>query len=155
MSSELTKIQFEIPGADWHPHRVESLWATPVGEGVFRLANSPFFTKGYSFLDEVFAEIDPETGVNVAKGMAKKSGHSTYLLWVAGGTDENSVFLEYWKPLEEIGCSFEGFDAKLLAVDIAAETDIYEAYRLMENGELAGVWDFQEQDVGHELRQSS
>ncbi|MEO8158004.1 MAG: DUF4265 domain-containing protein [Betaproteobacteria bacterium] len=149
MPGELVKVLFELPVADWYSAATETLWATPLGDGQYRLENSPFYASGYSFLDVIFAEFDPEQGFPVVRRALKKSGHSTYALWVINGIDSNGMFAAYWEPIEKLGCSFEGIDGKLLSVDVPPGADIHEAFHLMESGKSAGVWDFQEQDVGH------
>jgi hypothetical protein len=151
MSGDLTKVLLELQQTHWHSSGSETLWATPLGDNLFRLENSPFYAQGYSFLDVVFAEFDPEQGFPVVREVVRKSGHSTYAFRVENGVESNGTFSVYWEPLENIGCSFEGADNVLLSVDVPAETNIHEAYRLMQVGEDAGAWEFQEQDVGHEV----
>ena len=149
MTGSLVKVLFELNPEDWHSGGTETLWATPLGEGIFRLENSPFYAPQFSYLDEVLAEFDPEHGFYVVRKTVKKSGHSTYLLRVTNGIESNGLFSTYWEPLERIGCTFERADGTLLSVDVPKNTDNHEAYRLMESGEMARAWDFQEQDVGH------
>jgi hypothetical protein len=68
-------------------------------------------------------------------------------------------FDEYWKGLQDLGCTFESKSIKtawgdriLYAVDVPAETDIYAAYSIFSDGERENVWIFQEGHVGHKLR---
>jgi hypothetical protein len=149
MSTELTKVLIELPLADWYSERSETLWATPLGDGRYRLENSPFYARGYSYQDVVFAEFVHEKGFPVVRNAVKKSGHSTYSLWISNGVESNATFAKSWEPIEALGCTFEGVKGKLLSVDIPAGTNIQEAYRLLQSGEDAGAWHFQEQDVGH------
>lgn len=151
MSNDLTKVLIEIPKTDWHSISTETLWAKALGDNLFRLENSPFYAKGYSFLDTVWADFDPQRGFPVVRKTIQRSGHSTYALYVSSGVESNNAFSSHWEPLGEIGCSFEGADNKLLSVDVPAKTNIFEAYRLMQAGEDAGAWGFQEQDVGHNI----
>lgn len=50
------KIVFELEADAWHGSSTESLWATPVGYGSFKLLNSPFYVFNVSFQDFVFAD---------------------------------------------------------------------------------------------------
>ncbi len=43
---------------------------------------------------------------------------------------------------------------RLLALDEAPNADIYAAYDALSRGEAAGVWDFEEAHVGHQVRRS-
>ncbi len=149
MNATHVKVLFELPPADWYSAATETLWATPLGNGQFRLENSPFYARGYSFKDIVFAEFDQERNAPIVRDVISRSGHSTYALWVANGIGSNGNFAVHWEPIGSLGCTFEGRDGNLLAVDVPYNTDIHEAYRLMQNGEDAGVWHFQEQHVGH------
>ena len=56
---------------------------------------------------------------------------------------------ELLAALQEIGCTYERVGARLVAVDVPPETDIYKAYELLDAGEKAGVWGFQEAHWGH------
>ena len=86
--------------------------------------------------------------------VAVSGGHSTYRIMMPSkrGAENNPIFEEYWKPLEEIGCSFEGFDATIIAVDVPPQTDIYKAFNLLQAGEDDGVWSFEEGHCGHQLK---
>lgn len=149
MSAKLEKVLFELQEAEWHSAGTETLWATPLLANEFRLENSPFYARGYSFEDVVFAQFDSARGFPVVQRVVRKSGRSTYALRVIQGIASNKRFLLYWEPLEKIGCTYENADGVLLIVDVPAQTRIHEAYRLLEIGEHAGVWEFQEQNVGH------
>lgn len=142
---------FILPEADFHSASTETLWATPLGKDMYQLDNTPFYAEGFSFKDVVLAPFDDTEGFPVVKNSVKKSGHSTYLIWVPSGIKDNPDFDVYWNPLENLGCSFEGIDGKMIAVDIPATTDIHTAYGLMDSGLENDIWDFKEQDVSHPL----
>lgn len=145
----LAKVLIRVEPADWHSVGTETLWATPTGPNTYRLENSPFYAKGFSYLDVVLAEFDEGEGIIVAQRVVEASGRSTYALWVIASFDSNGEFAKYWQPIEELGCTFEGARNRLLSVDVPTTTDVTEAYRLMQLGEDAGVWHFQEQNYGH------
>jgi hypothetical protein len=148
-TATLAKVLIRVKPADWHTVGSETLWATPVGPSAYRLENSPFYAKGFSYLDVVLAEYDAGEGFPVAQRVLQCSGRSTYALWVIAGVESNGEFAKYWQPIEELGCTFEGARSKLLSVDVPASTDVAEAFRLMQLGEDAGVWYFQEQNYAH------
>ena len=148
-TSALTKVLLRVEPADWHSAPSETLWATPVSSDAYRLENSPFYAKGFSYRDIVRAEFDPAEGFPVAQRVLESSGHSTYAIWVIAGVESNGEFGKYWQPLEDIGCTFEGARNQLLSVDVPATTNVVDAFRLMQIGEDAAVWYFQEQNYAH------
>jgi hypothetical protein len=149
MSTGFVKVLIELPLADWYSESTETLWATRLESGHYRLENSPFYARGYSFRDVVHAEFVEDLGFPVVRNAVEKSGHSTYAVWVSEGVEGNEQFAKSWEPINALGCSFEGVRGKLLSVDIPANANIREAYRLLQMGEDEGAWHFQEHDVGH------
>lgn len=150
-TSTLTKVLIPVEPADWHSVGSETLWATPVGPSVYRLENSPFYAKGFSYLDIVVAEFVAAEGFPVVQCVLQASGRSTYTLWVIAGVDDNGMFAKYWQPIEDLGCTFEGAHSKLLSVDVPSLADVSKALSLMQLGEDAGVWYFQEQNYAHTM----
>ena len=148
-TSTLAKVLIRVEPADWHSVVSETLWATPVGPSTYRLENSPFYAKGFSYFDVVLAEFDAAEGFPVAQRVLQASGRSTYALWVVAGVESNGEFAKYWQPIEDLGCTFEGVRSQLLSVDVPASTDVAEAFRLMQLGEDAGGRYFQEQNYAH------
>ena len=156
---KLVKVQFRLDPQDWHGSASEGLWAEPIKRSrvgqIFQLNNSPFFARGVSFLDIVYAV--PSTdglGMEFA-GVVERSGHSTYMLLVPL-LQEN--FDLYWNKLEKLGCSFEKTkiitsegEKILYTVDVPPAADIYAMYSILEQGEHDSVWIFQEGHVGHKL----
>jgi hypothetical protein len=131
----LVRVLFQLGPGAWGGTVTERLWAEPVGTDRYRLRNTPFFAFGVSAEDVVFAE--PVDGQLTFKGVSIRGGHSTYRIVVLNADG----FADGWAPLEALGCTFEEGD--LLAVDVPQQTDIYEAYRLLELGVDAGVWEFE------------
>jgi len=81
----------------------------------------------------------------------KRGGHSTYRLMVSPEAI-GPTFESRWDRLSEIGCGLERASARFVAVDVPPRTDIYAAYDLIEDGQLAGVWLFEEGHCGHSVR---
>ncbi len=142
---DLVKILFELDGDAWHGYSTETLWAEPVGGTRYRLRNSPFYAFGVSAEDIVFAKAD--SGVLRFHGVSIAAGHSTYRILRADVGD--ATFERLWRPLAELGCSYE--EGKVLAVDVPPNADIYQVYALLEAGEESGAWEFDEGHCGHAL----
>jgi uncharacterized protein DUF4265 len=63
------------------------------------------------------------------------------------------AFRTAWERLQALGCTYEQASSHLLLVDVPPHADIYAVYVLLEEGENAGVWDFEEGHCGHPLRE--
>lgn len=141
---DLVRIVFTLEADAWHGSATERLWAEPTDGGFYRLRNTPFFVFGVSAEDVVSAERG-ERGLSFVEAV-DRGGHSTYRIRRYPETDDNT-FRKYWMPLQELGCSYEG--GPVLAVDVPPLTDIHEAFGLLEAGQQAGAWDFEEGHCGH------
>jgi hypothetical protein len=142
----LTKIVVQLDTADWHSYATESLWCQRLPDGGYRLDNVPFLAKGLSCYDVVEAR-ETASGLEVV-AVRLRSGHSTYRFVVPPDAPE-AAWERYWLPLEQVGCTYERATRRLFAVDVPPETDIHAAFRLLEAGERAGVWTFEEGHCGH------
>lgn len=87
---------------------------------------------------------------NVMRALVERGGHSTYRIFVSNSAPLKR-FPEFWLPLEGLGCTVERATERLFGVDVPPEADIYKVYDLLQAGEAASVWGFQEAHVGHAL----
>jgi hypothetical protein len=134
-----------------HGHATETVWAERVGDGRFRLRSVPFYANGLGFGDIVNTQV--EDGKNVVQSVSLRSGHSTYRAFIKDPAQvADELFNCYWIPLQEIGCTYERATEHLIAIDVPGNTDLDAAYALLEAGERAGVWEFEE---GHSSRSGS
>jgi hypothetical protein len=152
----LTLVFFKLDPTDWPGLHTESLWAEPIaraqGGDLFVVRNSPFCTRDVSYLDVVRAV----PGIHVRgldfAGLIGSRGHSTYRLLVQ---EDRGDFEKYWKKLQNLGCTYEGGEVgagTLYSVDVPDTTDIYEVYKILEEGQKDGVWMFDEGRVGHPIK---
>jgi hypothetical protein len=145
---EMVKIAFAIARAA--PGRItgETLWAERVGRDRFRLANTPFHVRGVSFGDVVFGR-EAADGRLAFAGVSIRGGHSTVWLTLVADHD-GSVFRAAWAPLRSLGCTYEGFQRRFLAVDVPPCADLAAVRRILRAGEAAGAWDeVEEAHCGH------
>jgi hypothetical protein len=146
-TSNVAKIVLPLDSAEWHRASAETVWAERLYDDTFRLKNTPAYAYGLSFDDVVFAPI--VEGRPTFDRLIESSGHSTYRLFLKNGYTSSSIeFEKLWEPLQELGCTFEG-SPHLVAVDVPAEVNIYDAYRLFEKGEAADIWEFDEGKCAH------
>ena len=143
----LARVRFRLAENDWHGVGSERLWAEELSPGKFKLRNSPFYARGVSLADVVSTTWAADGGNDFVAAVAR-GGHSTYRIFAKHDV-ESSDFLETWRLLERIGCTFEKATGHLIAVDVPATTDIHETYRLLQLGEERGAWEFEEGHCGH------
>ena len=147
-TSGLGKVTFRLEPGAWHGSATETVWAEPVAPGQYRLCNVPFYAFDVSYGD-VVGTVE-ETGCLVFSSVLRRGGHSTYRLLLKDPLRDQ--FESFWKPLAECGCTYEEGHRPLLAVDVPADADIFEVYRRLEAGELAGIWSFEEGHCGHQVK---
>jgi len=156
---QLVKITFEENLHELCRGGTESLWAglirTPAGF-TYELLNSPFYVRGISYLDRVYAS-PSEWGLKYRK-IAERGGHSTYWLLVPASSTR---FEEFWKPLQVLGCTYESGNQNLqsgpathYSVDVPPNTNIHEVYNLLAKGQAAKVWGFAEGHCGRPIDRS-
>ncbi|HYG69582.1 MAG TPA: DUF4265 domain-containing protein [Anaeromyxobacteraceae bacterium] len=142
--SRLVKVSFRLD-----PERVgfrgEHLWAERVGSNRFRLLNIPFHAPGFGYHDVVFAK-RRRTGELYVTGVSLRSGHSTFWIVVADGAGE--AFPRWWARLKALGCGYES-TGHVYATDVPPETSLDHVYAILDAGEAAGVWTFEEAHRGH------
>jgi Domain of unknown function (DUF4265) len=152
-TEHLVKIRFPLDPADWKDLKSESLWAREIAPGRYRVKNSPFYVYGISAEDVVYAR--DQEGVLTFVSVYKRAGHSTYRILLKPEESVKSArFLQNWMPLEDIGCAYELAKSRWLAVDVPPQADIFVAYQLLEKGEAAKVWTFEEAHCGHPVEKT-
>ena len=97
--------------------------------------------------DVVFARVETD-GQLVFAGVSLHAGHSTYRIIPAA--QASALLEEPLRALKELGCTWEEVPPqRLLSVDVPSSVNVFEVYRLLEAGESAGVWSFEEGHCGH------
>lgn len=142
----MLKIIFRVAPTDWHGNERESIWAEDLGDGRYRLENSPFCAYGYSYEDVVEARPD-ENGDLIVGRIAERGGHSTYRIMIPKRSA--AKFEKYWKPIEKLKCTYERATGSFVAVDVPPEADIDAVFKLLKRGEADGVWGFEEAHCQH------
>jgi hypothetical protein len=141
--SSLHKIVVKLDPNAWHGHATETLWAEKVGQGRYRLRSVPYFARGLSVEDIVNTEKEEDR--DVITNVSIHGGHSTYRMFLATDiSPESSAFIDHWRALSALGCTFERASQHLFAVDVPSAADIRRVYELLSRGEGDGVWEFEE-----------
>ncbi len=111
------KVFFELQQDEdgYPPVTCESLWATPVGNGLYRFDNIPFFARGVAYEDVVSA------------------------------VRRDAKAPELRRELEALGCDTEqSHIPNLFAVDVPPSVSLEEVRRLLETGDASEHWEYEE-----------
>ena len=105
---------------------VETLWASPLGNDLYRLENSPWYAYGVSWQDVVEAH-SPETGdLPQFVRVVEKSGHRTIRIILKPPTDESTESQAVLDRVCALGCSYEGANRSYIAIDLPPSVDLDE-----------------------------
>lgn len=142
-------IPLEQDEDGYPPAGSERLWAAQVGEGLFRIANIPFFARGIALGDIVSAvqEEQADEGVLRFGQVVQPSGHSTLRVVVY---DEAQV-LAMCTLLKQMGCSTERSHLpRLVAVDVPPEVSLDALRNVLAPGREQERWDYEEACLAQE-----
>ena len=133
----LTRDEDGYPPADW-----EHLWGRRLEESLYALDNTPFFARGVSFGDVV--RVERRDGLNIYREVVQPSGHST--LRVILFEQAQAEVLRH--RLRGLLCATEQSHIPgLVAVDVPPSADLTEVRRFLDEGEQAGLWEYEEAAV--------
>ena len=121
-TSNMTKIR--LVGS--RPSDIETLWATPLGADLYRLENSPFFAYGISWQDVIEAKRHSESDVPEFVRRVRKSGNRTLRVIFENSRLAEPTAQTVLRELQRLGCSYEGMQPHLVAVNVPPEARIEE-----------------------------
>ena len=128
MSTGQVKVSFNLNQDEGHGYDTETVWAEALGEGFFRILNSPFFALGISQEDIVRASRDGE--LYHFQQVVQRGGHSTYRLFLQRGlTVHEDAFKQRWRELAALYRTFENADDRLAVVDVPPHSEWHKFIR--------------------------
>ncbi|QDU82534.1 hypothetical protein Pla110_42920 [Polystyrenella longa] len=116
----LSKINFLLEQDEdgWPPVTAESLWAIEREEGMYEIANIPFFVRGIAYGDIVKAST--ETGELIFEEKVEYLGHITLRIILY----DLSCMKRVCEELEKLGCDWEGSHLNnLISVDVPPQSE--------------------------------
>lgn len=122
---KLEKIHVDLPN-HWAIGG-ESMWATPLGNDLYRIENVPFYAYGLNFLDVVHATPDSDDTIPEIRKVVNPSGHRTYRIIFSKDTDREKQ-KELLDSLMIYETSIERANSTLVAVDIKPSGDHLAVY---------------------------
>ena|SRR5690242_3833102 len=116
-SEPSAKVLFRVPKDDGSAE-VETLWASPLGEDLYRLENLPFFAYGVSFQDIVYAPLSEVEGFPTFERVHSSSGNKTVRIILAAAAQPGNASRRLLDGLVALGCEYEGANRTYIAVNI-------------------------------------
>ncbi len=92
---------------------VETLWAFDLGQGQYKLDNTPWYAYCVSTGDVIEAEREDPAGFPVFKRVVAKSGYRTVRI-----TSDTDFTDDLFEEIKSLGCSFEGANRRYVAIDV-------------------------------------
>lgn len=130
LTSPDSKVLFRVPEDDGS-FRVETLWATALGNDEFKLDNSPFYAYSVSWEDVVYAPVDLAEGMPTFVRVIRKSGHRTVRVIfdppVQAGNDSERVL----RGLVSLGCTYEGANRGYMSIDVPPSVQLESVRRYL------------------------
>ena len=125
--SKMVKVLIRTPFG-----RFESMWATPLGGGKYRLENSPFQSYGLSYHDVVEAvPSKEEMMLPVVSRVHTKSGDRTIRAHVKEGL-ETEKGKRVLAVINQLGSNYEGANKTILAINVPPSCDLEVLCRTLE-----------------------
>ncbi len=134
-----SKVLFRVPN-DNGSAEVETLWATALGNDLYRLENSPFYAYSMSWLDVVYAPYDEDEDRPTFQRIAEKSGHKTVRVIFDPPVEDGNESDRVLKKLVNAGCSYEGANPTYIAIDIPSGVDLEDVRQLLIDAEMQ--WEY-------------
>lgn len=111
------KVVFRVVEEDGSVH-VETLWATSLGDDLYKIDNSPFYAYGVSWEDVVFAPVDPEEGCPTFARVVSKGGNRTVRIIFDPPVQEGNESSRVLQGLVALGCTYEGANRGYMSVNV-------------------------------------
>lgn len=136
----LTKVYVELQ--DNQQAATESFWAETLGDNLYRLRNTPFYTYGLNFYDIVYARTLSEEHLPVILKVHTYSGHKTLrVIFTDNATPtERMVRLS---GLNKFNAFYENADGTLFAIDIEPQGNYQAVCDALYKWEQEGVLSYE------------
>jgi len=115
----LVKVRLQGPDEE-----IETLWARPLGDQLFELANTPWYAFGLSWHDVIEARVQTPEGFPEFVRVARKSGHRTVRVILSPPADVSAESQSVLDGLRALGCGYEGMRSRFIAVNVPPGADL-------------------------------
>lgn len=106
---------------DYPPAASEGVWAEQQPDGLYRIANLPFYSQDVCYDDEVAVQIEAD-GLKWFRQVGRSSGNSTLrVVFFKAGRERIPEVLE---RINALGCRWEGMSQAFFAVNVPASVPL-------------------------------
>lgn len=144
---EPVKVRFALDRDEdgWPPAESEGLWAFPVGDGLFRLDNTPWFARGVAAEDVVEAQAGTD-GVPWFVRVRERGGRVVVRVIPSADGPLNGDRQAVLDAFAQLGVNGEGMSSpiSMVALDIGPDAPLARVKSLLASGESDGRWDYEE-----------
>ncbi len=142
---EIQKVSFRLGKNHWSGYLGESMWATQLSSGIYRLENLPLYVDNISFEDTFIAKkVD---GIMCFEKVLSRSGNSTYRFFRSKGIHQD-IFAKYLNLFSKHGCG-SICCGSVYSVNIPKDANLIQIHKLFEVGGDSGIWEFEVAHCGH------
>ena len=154
---DFQKLRFEVEKDEdgWPPVGSEGLWAVPLGDGLYRLDNIPWFAWVVA-ADDVFRAEADDDGVLWAREKVQASGNCTIrVVPFSEGPlkGDRKAVLDVFSALGAEG-EGAGPNDNLVALNVPAGADLAKIKDRLQQGEADGSWAYEEGCITQLWRES-
>lgn len=118
-----SKVLFKVINEDGSVD-AETLWATNLGNDKYKLDNSPFYAYSVSWEDIIYAPYDDDEQFPTFERVVEKSGNRTIRIIFDPPVEDGNKSDRLLQGLVELGCSYEGANRSLMAINIPQSADL-------------------------------
>lgn len=115
---DLTKVQFYDPDVGY-----ENLWATDIGNGLYRIESVPFFVYGISVGDIVSAKPDADGRLEFV-AVESTSKNRTLRARAEGFAVTDQKGKNLTEKLDSLGCKTETLKPRVIAISVPPEVNL-------------------------------
>ena len=155
-AQDLIKVWFRfVPRENWLPYDEEGMWAIPLGDDVVQIDNIPFLVPGVAQEDRVRITTDAD-GLHRAVERVEWSGNFTIRVLPEHDGPIGPSVQAVREQFTPFGVTAEGFsaDLPLTALNIPADADLSAVKALLQQGQEAGWWWYEEACIGDAWREA-
>ena len=115
---------------------VETPWVVDLGNGRYRMENSPFYFYGIAPGDIVSAEYSEEEQGLVFKEVLDKSGSKLVRVIFDNPANQEGPEKTHIEALVRMGCSYEGSNPKYICIEIPSNVELVEICNYLTNNQI-------------------
>ena len=145
------RFRLEPDNHGWPPAESEGLWAVPLGGGVFRIDNTPWFARNVAADDLFRAEPDADDLLWAGERLRWSGNCTIRVIPFQDGplAGSQQAVLDLFVPMGAVG---EGYGSALniVGLTVPPDADLRTIKRALQQGEANGSWAYEEGCVSSE-----